>query len=264
MKDNTNYALFFDIDGTLVSFTTHEIPQSTVDALTLAKANGASVYISTGRPINLITNLGAISHLIDGYITTNGAYCFVGNEEVCCHPIQKADVDFILDDCREHGYACIVVGEKDLAVYNLKESVERIFCKQLAVTALDIHAPVAPVLQQRILQLTPFFPEHHEQELMAKVPRCTSGRWHPEFTDITAKEADKGKGLITMAEYLKIDISHTIAFGDGGNDLSIIREAGIGIAMGNGLDSLKQAADYVTTDVDDNGVMNALRHFNII
>ena len=70
MKDNTNYALFFDIDGTLVSFTTHEIPQSTVDALTLAKANGASVYISTGRPINLITNLGAISHLIDGYITT--------------------------------------------------------------------------------------------------------------------------------------------------------------------------------------------------
>lgn len=63
-------ALFFDIDGTLVSFRTHKIPQSTVDALENAKRNGVAVYISTGRPIMLINNLGQIEHLIDGYITT--------------------------------------------------------------------------------------------------------------------------------------------------------------------------------------------------
>ena len=67
-----NYALFFDIDGTLVSFNTHQIPASTVFALTQAKANGHKVYIATGRPITIIHNLGAIEHLIDGYITTNG------------------------------------------------------------------------------------------------------------------------------------------------------------------------------------------------
>lgn len=76
-------ALFFDIDGTLVSFRTHKIPQSTVDALEDAKRNGVAVYISTGRPIMLINNLGQIEHLIDGYITTNGARCFVGNHTVC-------------------------------------------------------------------------------------------------------------------------------------------------------------------------------------
>jgi hydroxymethylpyrimidine pyrophosphatase-like HAD family hydrolase len=65
------YALFFDIDGTLVSFNTHQIPYSTVRALTDAKANGAQVYIATGRPLMIITNLGAIEHLIDGYITTS-------------------------------------------------------------------------------------------------------------------------------------------------------------------------------------------------
>ena len=75
-------ALFFDIDGTLVSFRTHKIPQSTVDALEDAKRNGVAVYISTGRPIMLINNLGQIEHLIDGYITTNGARCFVGNHTV--------------------------------------------------------------------------------------------------------------------------------------------------------------------------------------
>ena len=51
------YALFFDIDGTLVSFKTHEIPQSTIQALTQAKANGSRVYIATGRPPLIITNL---------------------------------------------------------------------------------------------------------------------------------------------------------------------------------------------------------------
>ena len=73
------YALFFDIDGTLVSFKTHEIPASTIFALTQAKANGHRVYIATGRPPIIITNLGAIAHLIDGYVTTNGALCLVGS-----------------------------------------------------------------------------------------------------------------------------------------------------------------------------------------
>ena len=71
-KNSKIKALFFDIDGTLVSFQTHRIPQSTVEALEKAKLNGVKIYISTGRPIILITNLGQIEHLIDGYITTNG------------------------------------------------------------------------------------------------------------------------------------------------------------------------------------------------
>ena len=78
-KNSKIKALFFDIDGTLVSFQTHRIPQSTVEALEKAKQNGVYIYISTGRPIILITNLGQIEHLIDGYITTNGARCFVEN-----------------------------------------------------------------------------------------------------------------------------------------------------------------------------------------
>ena len=69
-----NYkALFFDVDGTLVSFNTHAIPQSAIESITLAKQRGVKVFISTGRPMRLINNLGAIEHLVDGYITANGA-----------------------------------------------------------------------------------------------------------------------------------------------------------------------------------------------
>ena len=91
------YALFFDIDGTLVSFQTHEIPASTILALTQAKANGSRVYIATGRPPLIINNLGAIEQLIDGYITTNGALCYVGDEMVTCQPIPKATALSSLD-----------------------------------------------------------------------------------------------------------------------------------------------------------------------
>lgn len=104
-KNSKIKALFFDIDGTLVSFQTHRIPQSTVEALEKAKQNGVKIYISTGRPIILITNLGQIEHLIDGYITTNGARCFVENHTVCQCPILRSDVEkvsfgFFKDDAK--------------------------------------------------------------------------------------------------------------------------------------------------------------------
>ena len=84
------------------------------------------------------------------------------------------------------------------------------------------------------------------------------------FTDMTAKGADKGEGIKAMAEHLGMDLRYTMAFGDGGNDTAMIRRAGIGVAMGNALDSLKREADYVTSSVDNDGILNALRHFNLI
>ena len=95
------YALFFDIDGTLVSFKTHEIPPSTILALTQAKANGHKVFIATGRPPLIITNLGAIEHLIDGYVTINGALCFVGNKIVRCKDIPHEAARLVVDDAQE-------------------------------------------------------------------------------------------------------------------------------------------------------------------
>ena len=258
------YALFFDIDGTLVSFKTHEIPPSTILALTQAKANGSRVYIATGRPPVIITNLGAIEHLIDGYITTNGALCYVGDELVSCQPIPKDHVMTCVDDCQEKGNSLIVVGRKDVAVLDPKGDVERIFRQMLAVKNLDKASPLDIVLQQDILQLTAFFSPSYEPELMARMPQCVSGRWHPEFTDITVNGADKGKGILAMARHQGFDPSRTIAFGDGGNDTSMILQAGIGIAMGNAIDALKQQADYVTTSVDDDGILNALHHFEVI
>ena len=258
------YALFFDIDGTLVSFKTHQIPSSTIMALTQAKANGHLVFIATGRPPLIITNRGAIKHLIDGYVTINGALCFVGDKIIRCKEIAPDEAQLVVRDAQEKSYGVIVVGEKDVAVLDPQGEVDKIFRQKLAVENLNQAKPLKDVLKQRILQLTPFFPEEYERILMQRIPGCISGRWHPAFTDITTKGADKGVGILAMAAHFGIDPHYTMAFGDGGNDASMISTAGVGVVMGNALESLKQEASFTTTSVDDDGVMNALRHFRLI
>lgn len=261
---NNRYALFFDIDGTLVSFNTHRIPQSTIMALTQAKANGSEVYIATGRPPMIITNLGDISHLIDGFITINGALCYVGKEIVRYQPIPKQDVTACIDDSKSKNYGLIIIGRNDAAVLDPTGCVDRIFRQYLNVKEFEKTSPLEQVMQQDILQLTAFFDADYEKLFMPSLSHCVSARWHPEFTDITSVEADKGKGIRAIAQHKGFDPDHTIAFGDGGNDLSMIIQAGIGVAMANATPELKQHADYITGSVDDDGIPNALRHFNVI
>ena len=259
-----SYALFFDIDGTLVSFRTHQIPDSTIQALTLAKKAGHKVFIATGRPPLIITNLGAIEHLIDGYVTINGALCYVGDQVISSKEIANRTARLVMQDAHEKNYGLIMVGEKDVAVLDPQGEVDKIFRREICVENLNQARPFEEVLQQRIFQLTPFFDEDYEKEILSLLTDCTAGRWHPAFTDITAKGADKGEGLLAMTQYLGLDSQHTMAFGDGGNDSSMIRTAGIGVAMGNALECLKKEADYVTTSVDEDGIWNALRHYGLI
>ena len=256
-------ALFFDIDGTLVSFNTHRIPQSTVDALEQAKKNGVEVYISTGRPKQVINNLGQIEHLIDGYITANGARCFVEDTLVSQHAILPSDVKKIIEAADRDNYPAIVVSESRFAIHHYTDEVYEIFCKGLGVDS-SVFADVNDLGDEPILQITPFCTLEQEALLMPTLENCTSGRWHPAFTDITARGADKGKGLQAMADYLDLNIEETMAFGDGGNDISIIKKAGVGVAMGNAGEELKQVADYITTHVDEDGVKNALIKYGVI
>lgn len=255
-------ALFFDIDGTLVSFKTHLIPQSTVDALREAKAKGIKVYISTGRPVAFINNLGQIEDLIDGYITTTGALCIVGDENFGYHCIGKESVGKIINASCRFGKSCIVVGAEHIGIVNDSEELTRQFREGLNLQ-YDFY-PLEGVLREPILQLSPFFNAAEEAEVMRDVKDCVSSRWNPAFTDITNVEADKGKALIEMARHEGFTIDETIAFGDGGNDIPIIKMAGIGVAMGNAREEVKTVADYTTTDIDNDGVRNALLHLNVL
>lgn len=257
-------ALFFDIDGTLVSFNTHKVAQSTIEGLNIAKERGIKIFISTGRPLSFINNLEDIEHLIDGYITTNGSYNFMGKSVISMHSIPKEEVLALVDYLNKHEYPAILVGTDNTAVINHKPIVDRIVIDTLNITNIDYSITAETVLQQDILQITPFITQEQQDIIMPQIPHCASERWHPEFIDTVNKQASKGKALSDIVAYNDLLISETMAFGDGGNDISMLLKAGVGVAMGNANDNVKAMANYVTSSADDDGIYKALKHFEVI
>lgn len=254
-------ALFLDIDGTLVSFRTHRIPASTLEALTDAKARGIRIFIATGRPRILINNLMPLEErgLIDGFITMNGAYCFVGEEVIYKSHIPANEAETLLRFCAGRNIPCIVVGEHRICVCQPGQQVDDVFRKQLGVTAEVTTTTVEEALAQgETFQMTPFLDEENEHTVAPHIPHCEIGRWHPAFVDITAKGNTKQRGMDEIIRHFGIDLKDTMAFGDGGNDIPMLRHAAIGIAMGNARDSVKEVADYVTDSVDEDGIAKAM------
>ena len=74
----------------------------------------------------------------------------------------------------------------------------------------------------------------------------------------------KRSGIDHLLEYYGIPLDQTMAFGDGGNDIQMLEHVHLGVAMGNAVDSAKQAADYVTDPVDDDGISNALYRLGVL
>ena len=96
------------------------------------------------------------------------------------------------------------------------------------------------------------------------VPGCRAVRWNEAFADIIPADGGKAKGLARMMARHGIQAGACIAFGDGGNDIDMLRAVGIGVAMGNAAPAVQAAADYVTDRVDRDGIWKAAVHFGLI
>ncbi len=257
-------AAFFDIDGTLVSFNTHKIPHSSIEAIKEIKKKKIKIFISTGRPKSFITNLKEIEPLIDGYISFNGALAEINSEIIFMSQLPKEDVFTMMQDATKHNYTLAICGREKVAVHNYTDAFKELFIKGLGINSVDIHDSIEPLLEHPILQMSPFFSIKEEARILPKLAGSESLRWHPLFTDISPRGINKGITLAKVTDHIGINLNECMAFGDGGNDKGMLSVAGIGIAMGNANNDVKLVADYVTTAVDDNGIANALKHFSLI
>ena len=82
--------------------------------------------------------------------------------------------------------------------------------------------------------------------------------------EFVPKGFSKAKGISLMCERLGIDVADTIAVGDSINDVDMLKHAGIGICMGNGSEPAKECADYITTDIFEDGIYHAMEHFGLL
>ena len=79
--------------------------------------------------------------------------------------------------------------------------------------------------------------------------------------EINASSVDKGTGLAALCDYLHIPLSDAIAIGDAENDVSMLRAAGLAVAMGNALDAVKAEADVIAPDCDHDGVADVIERY---
>lgn len=258
-------AIFFDIDGTLVSIKTHQIPASAKEALYALRQKGILVFIATGRPPCNITFLKDLTDFaFDGYVTMNGQHCFTGDTLLRDVALPRESVRMILPYLEQENISCDFI---TLDTYFLNLVNERALNQARMLKFADPHKRVRDVsyaLTHRIYQLSPFITEKEEADFLSHIPGCKAARWHPTFTDIIPADGGKPKGMDVMLAHFGLTPEESMAFGDGGNDLDMLAHASIGVAMGNATDKAKAAADYITDDVDCDGVAKALKHFGIL
>ena len=123
---------------------------------------------------------------------------------------------------------------------------------------------VSDIHLKKVYMAMTFVNEEEEKELMKKLPHCSSSRWYPTFCDITPKGGTKAKGIEAFLSYYNFTNKECMAFGDGGNDIPMLNAVGIGIAMKDGNDELKEIADYITDSIDEDGISKACKHFGLL
>ena len=253
--------VFFDIDGTLTDFDTHRIPDHVFVVLRRLKEQGIKLIIATGRGKDGLSVLEQFP--FDGYITLNGQYCFDENGTVLYeNTIDPASIRQLLEELKRNPVPCGFQLEHE-RIFNFRnELVDEIH----AITGND-DAPagdISGIEYKGIYQCMIFMDEEGERRLLSKIPNCRSARWYPTFFDLSPEGGTKVRGMELFMRHYGISREETVAFGDGGNDLEMIRFAGIGVAMGNAGESLKDAADYVTETTANHGIEQALSRYGVL
>lgn len=252
-------AAFFDIDGTLLSFHTHQVSPGTIEAFHKLQERGILTFISTGRPKLIIPSMPV--HF-DGYVTMNGGLCWVGDQAVYSAPIPQEDSRRWLLYAKEHQIVTMSI-TRDQMFGNRMSDIALAIHKQLDFQLPPI-VDEESILDKEFFQFIGVMPADQDPTIQELLPHCSLPRWHPAFTDIVRAGGSKAVGMDRILAHLGITPDEIIAFGDGGNDIEMLEYAGIGVAMGNAEPSVKQHADYVTTDVDHEGIQHALEQLHII
>ena len=255
----------FDIDRTLVPQSTDGLAPETEEALLELKRRGVKTAIASGRQWQFLQpELKALP--FDYYVMANGAYVTDGEgTPLCRQTADPATTDALIQDAKDlgcsmylryvEGVYCANDGEPD------KSPAERwkeyISCSFLPENPLDKgQQPVAYWF---------FTPEESEKSLREKYPQLDFVRvLGGLMCDVNIAGISKATGLEMLCQLLGIEREETIAFGDDYNDLEMIREAGVGVAMGGSVPEVIAVADYVTDTCENLGVVKALQHFGLI
>lgn len=253
----------FDLDMTLLDHRSWTIPESALRAIEKLRENHLLV-IATGRDMDH-TFSSDFRDLLnpDAMIHLNGTKVTVGKQLIFEHFFDKKLLKCLLSFTEKNGYSIgVTLGEVD---YYMHPEVVIAHDKEVWGCSRRNFGDPWELMNQDVRTLSFLGNETGAKEIEANFPELKLPLFAAKKgADVVETGISKADGLKRVCEYYGIPLSQTVAFGDSMNDFEIIQAAGLGVAMGNAIEELKVAADYVTSDIDCDGIWNACCHLNLI
>ena len=256
-------AIFFDCDGTLLSHTTNRVPPSTIRSLRRLREQGIKVILSTGRHRSELKGLVQLKDLsFDGYITVNGACCYHEEGLLLASTIPLEVLRRIRAWLKTHTLPIQFFLEEENFINTVNETVIR--SQAMIHTPVPSLGTVDRILSEPVYLMVPFGIQD-AMPLLAQLPGIAITTWNAhDALDVVNEAAGKDAGVRAFADYYGFQKEELMAFGDAMNDRSMLEAVGTSVVMGNGAEELKQMADYVTDDIDADGVEHALIQLGVL
>ena len=255
--------VFTDIDGTLYSHETNRVPPSAIEAFNRLQAKGIKVFICSGRNYYLVRKSGILNYVNpDGIIMMNGAAAMIDGKIIYRYPIPKNVVDAMIKFSYRLKFGLTLIEESEGHINMIDDRV------------IDAHAKYGtrfpqprkfPIPYDRtIYQMIAFCDEFDESLFLPHLQNCKAARWDEYAVDIMPKDSDKAKGILAVLEHYGYEPTEALSIGDGNNDIEMVLFTGIGIAMKNAVPDLKNVADFVTDDIDEDGWAKAMAKYGLL
>jgi Cof subfamily protein (haloacid dehalogenase superfamily) len=277
--------IFLDVDGTLINYQAY-LPESAEEAVNKAMANGHEVYICTGCSKAEIMQRDFRSMKLSGMIGANGGYVESHGKVVMHQSLSKDEVRHIVDWCNERHLGFYLEANSGMYVndYFLEQAPEA-FVKYVTgkgKTSEDpeafkkefmkqyIHVPTEELYRDDVNKVSFVLSSYQDHlDSIKEFPKLICGTWGGQdelalFGDLSPKGITKKHAIEVLLDYLHEEKADTISFGDAKIDLSMFECCGYNVAMGNGGKEIKAAADYITDDVDLDGLYKAFEHLHLL
>ena len=258
-----------DIDGTLVN-DQKQIPKINRSVIAKAKAQGIKIVICTGRPLSGAQPILKRLHISgpDEYVITfNGSLAQQADGKVL-DKFELSYDNYLITEALSRKYGVNFQIETPNAIYALNRNISKYTVFEAKVVQLPLcyrtpeeikpDLPISKTMwigePDKITNLKRHLPDYVKKRMYIV-------QTEPVFLEALHKGVSKGRMLLKLATQLGLKPENVMAMGDQGNDLSMIKKAGLGVAMGNAIDEDKQAAQFVTKDNNDGGVAYAIRKF---
>ena len=252
-----------DIDSTLYSHKTHQVPPKSVEAFRKLQEKGFKVLLASGRNFYLMRKSGILEWVNpDGFITMNGANVIIDGKSIYRYPIPEDVVDALIKFSKRLRFGLTLI-EEDAGHINYVD--ERVINSHEPYGVRFPQPRTFPDHYDRVVyQAIAFCDELDESLFLPHLRDCKSARWEKYAVDIMPSASDKAKGILAVLEYYKLKPENVMALGDNENDIEMLAFAGIGIAMGNARPETKAIADYITDHIDDDGWSNIMYKLELL